>query len=401
MPQYHYKAITKDGKKFNGIFNATDREAVMKMLSDRESFPVSIKEKEFTDIREIKILARVKTKDIAVFCRQFYSMLNAGVPIVNCLNILRQQTENKKLEEVLAEVYEAVNKGETFSEILRKHSKIFPELLIYMVEAGEVSGNLDIVMERMANHYEKEVKLNNKIKSATFYPLILSIVATIVVIILLTFVMPTFVGMFQGAGVQLPLPTRVLIGISEALTNFWYVFIIAIIGIIYLFRVYASTEKGKYNIDTIKLKIPILKGLVKKVATTRFSRTTSTLLASGIPLLKALETVAGVVGNRVYSVAILDIRKTVSDGVELSTPIMRNKIFPPMLGNMIRIGEESGTLDDVLERTALFYDEEVDAATERLTTVLEPLMIVVMAVVIGGIVIAMILPMFDMMQLVA
>ncbi|MGV8145080.1 MAG: type II secretion system F family protein [Alkaliphilus sp.] len=400
MPQYQYKALTKEGKKFNGIYNSTDREAVLRMLADREAFPIFVKEKEFKDIREIKILARVNTKDIAVFCRQFYSMLNAGVPIVNCLNILRQQTENKKLEEVLSEVYEEVNKGETFSDILKKYPKIFPELLIYMVEAGEVSGNLDVVMERMANHYEKEVKINNKIKAATFYPIILSIVATIVVIVLLVFVMPTFVGMFQGAGVQLPLPTRILIAISDAIKSFWYIFIAAGFGMFYFFKAYASTEKGRYNIDSIKLKLPILKPLAQKVATTRFARTVATLLSSGIPLLKALETVSGVVGNRVYSVAIMDIRKVVSDGAELSTPITRNKIFPPMLGNMIRIGEESGTLDDVLERTALFYDEEVDVAIDKLTTVLEPLMIVVMAVVIGGIVIAMILPMFDMMQLV-
>ena len=401
MPQYIYKAISNEGKRIEGIFEATDKAAVIRMLNDKESFPVSVKEKIAKDVTEIKLYSRVKTKDIAIFCRQFYSMLNAGVPIVNCLNILRQQTEKKKLKLVLAEIYEGVNKGETFSDTLKEHPRIFPELLIYMVEAGEVSGNLDIVMERMANHFEKEYKINNKIKSATFYPIILAFIATLVVIFLLTFVMPTFVGMFQTAGVLLPLPTRILIATSDALQSYWYVFLAVLTVVVYIFKVYIRTESGRYNIDSIKLKIPIVKGLVQKVATTRFSRTLSTLVASGIPLLKALETVSGVVGNRVYSVAIMNIRSEVRDGVELATPIIRDKLFPPMLGNMIRIGEESGTLDDVLERTAIFYDEEVDVAIGQLTTILEPLMIVVMAVVIGAIVIAMILPMFDMMQLVA
>lgn len=400
MPEYNYKAITASGEKIAGIFEAVNKDAVLKMLNEKQSYPVSVKEKTTKDVTEIKFYAKVKTKDIAIFCRQFFSMLNAGVPIVNCLNILRQQTDNKRLREVLAEVYEEVNKGKTFSSILRMHPGVFPELLVYMVEAGEVSGNLDIVMERMANHYEKEYKINNKIKAATFYPLILSFVATAVVIFLLVFVMPTFVGMFEGAKVALPLPTRILLGISDAILAYWYIFFGVTALVVYAFKIYVRSDSGRYNIDTIKLKIPILKDLVQKVATTRFSRTLATLLASGIPLLQALETVAGVVGNKVYSAAVMETSNEVRDGVDLAAPILRNKLFPPMLGNMVRIGEESGTLDDVLERTAIFYDEEVDMAIEKLTAALEPLMIVVMAVVIGGIVIAMILPMFDMMKLI-
>lgn len=400
MPEYNYKAITANGEKIAGIFEAVNKEAVIKMLSEKQSYPVVIKEKTVKDITEIKFYSKVKTKDIAIFCRQFFSMLNAGVPIVTCLSILRQQTENKRLREVLAEVYEEVNKGKTFSSILREHPGVFPELLVYMVEAGEVSGNLDVVMERMANHYEKEYKINNKIKAATFYPIILSFVATAVVVFLLVFVMPTFVGMFEGAKVALPLPTRILLGISDAIQTYWYVALGVVALVVYGFKIYVRSNSGRYNIDSIKLKIPILKDLVQKVATTRFSRTLSTLLASGIPLLQALETVAGVVGNKVYTEAVLETSSEVRDGVNLAVPILRNKLFPPMLGNMVKIGEESGTLDDVLERTAIFYDEEVDMSIEKLTTALEPLMIVVMAVVIGGIVIAMILPMFDMMKLI-
>ena len=400
MPEYNYKAITASGEKIAGILEAVNKEAVLKMLSEKQSYPVSVKEKTTKDVTEIKFYTKVKTKDIAIFCRQFFSMLNAGVPIVNCLNILRQQTDNKRLREVLAEVYEEVNKGKTFSSTLKAHPRVFPELLVYMVEAGEVSGNLDVVMERMANHYEKEYKINNKIKAATFYPLILSFVATAVVIFLLVFVMPTFVGMFEGAKVALPLPTRILLGISDAIQAYWYIFFGVTALVVYAFKIYVRSDSGRYNIDTIKLKIPILKDLVQKVATTRFSRTLATLLASGIPLLQALETVAGVVGNKVYSAAVRETSNEVRDGVDLAAPILRNKLFPPMLGNMVRIGEESGTLDDVLERTAIFYDEEVDMAIEKLTAALEPLMIVVMAVVIGGIVIAMILPMFDMMKLI-
>jgi type IV pilus assembly protein PilC len=325
-------------------------------------------------------------------------MLNAGVTIVNTLDILRQQTEHKKFKGVISDLYEDVQKGYTFSEAMEKHNDVFPNLMCYMVAAGEASGSLDIVMERMATHYEKEFKVNNKVKSAMVYPAVLSVVATAVVVFLLTFVMPTFLSMFEGSGVPLPAPTRLLLAISNSFRNFWYVYVLVILGAVYLFKRFAATPEGRRTVDRYKLRLPLYKGLTRKVISARFCRTLSTLLASGIPLLQAMENVAGAVGNTVVADSIVESKEDVRKGVALSVPIRRTGHFPPMVDNMIKIGEESGTLDDILDKTANFFDEEVETEVQRLLTFMEPMMIVVMGVIVGFIVISMMMPMFDMLQ---
>lgn len=399
MPIYKYTAINKLGKKLTNNYTAESQVEVMAMLRENGYYPLKVEEYvERKDISLSDLFNKITIKDIAVFCRQFYTMLNAGVTITSALDILRQQTENKKLRAVIADIYEEVQKGSSFSDSLKNHKNVFPELLINMVEAGEVSGNLDTIMDRMANHFEKEFKINNKIKGAMVYPAILSIVATGVVIFLLTFVMPTFMGMFTGSGVELPLPTRILLAFSDALQSFWYLFFLAIVGLVFGIRAYAKTENGRYLIDNTKLKIPVIKDANKKIITSRFTRTLSTLLSSGVPLLEALDIVSKIVGNVLVEKGIKAAKDEVRKGSSLAKPIRDIGLFPPMVTSMIEIGEESGALDDILEKTANFYDEELEAAIQKMTTLIEPVMIVVMAVIVGFIVISMVLPMFDMIN---
>lgn len=399
MPVYRYKAVTFDGKKIQGQYNASSKIEVINMLKSDNIYPIEIEEVIGSkDIKDLKIFNRVKIKDIAVFCRQFYTMLNSGVTIVNCLEVLRNQAENKKMKKTLGQVFESVQKGMTLSESLRNYKDVFPELLINMVEAGEVSGNLDTIMDRMAIHYEKENKINNKVKNAMIYPIVLSIVATVVVIFLLTVVMPTFVSMFQQSGATLPVPTQILLGISNIIKNYWYLIITLAAILIYLLKKYYETEKGKAYIDKLKLKIPVLNNLIIKITTSRFTRTLSTLLSSGVPLIKALEIVSRIVGNRVIEDGLNSVKDEVRRGLDLATPIEKLELFPPMVVSMIRIGEESGSLDEILDKTANFYDDEVEASLQKMTSLIEPIMIIIMALIVGFIVISMVLPMFDMIN---
>lgn len=401
MPNYKYIAVNGKGETLEGVFTASDDKQVLQMVRSKDYQPVKIEEvRAERNVELPNIFGKVRVKDLAVFCRQFYTMLKAGITIMQCLDILQQQTERKSLRDVITNLYESVQKGETLSVALKSHKDVFPQILISMVEAGEVSGSLDTIMERLAVHFEKENRIRNKVKSAMVYPIILSIVAVLVVAFLLTFVMPTFMGMFEGSGVQLPLPTRILISISDFLRFYWYIILAIIFGISYLIKMYISSDKGRLKFDELKLKMPMIKGVTTKVATARFTRTLSTLLASGIPLLQAMEVVGKVVGNKVIDNALTNAREEMRKGLGLSVPIKRLGLFPPMVSSMISIGEESGSLDEVLDETASFYDDEVETAMQKLVASFEPLMIVVMAVVIGGIVIAMILPMFDMINLV-
>lgn len=397
MPLYEYRAITDKGENITGTYEATNESEVIAMLRQSNHYPVVVKETiQNKDILDLSMLNKVKIKDLAIFCRQFYTMLNAGIPIVNCLDVLRLQTENRRLKNILSNVYDDIQKGATFSAALRNHKKVLPELLINMIEAGEISGNLDSILERMAVHYEKESKITNKVKGAMVYPIMLSIVSVFIVIFLLVFVMPTFLSMFEGS--TLPAPTRALLAISNSLTRFWYIYVIGIILIVFGFNQLYESEEGRLFFDRLKFKLPVVKSATEKVVTSRFTRTLSTLLSSGIPLIQALESTAKVSGNKVVEVGMKQAIDEVSTGTTLSNSIKKIGVFPPMVISMIQIGEESGQLDDILDKTANFYDEETESALQKMTTLLEPLMIIIMAIIIGGIVIAMILPMFDMIN---
>lgn len=398
MAQFKYEALSSTGKKLKGDYEADSRNHVLSMLKEKNLYPLKVEEVVKGTEIAIGIFNKVNTKDIAVFCRQFHVMLNAGVSLIKCLDILRYQTDNKKLKKVLEEVYEEVQKGLTFSEALKNQKSTFPDLLIYMVEAGEISGTLDVIMERMAVHFEKENKIQNKVKGAMIYPIILSIVSILVVTFLLIFVMPTFVGMFTSSGVELPLPTRILLLASDGIKELWYLIMLVLFIVIYGTKKYMATDKGSLFIDSIKMKIPIVRGTIQKVVTSRFTRTMSTLLVSGIPLIQAIEIVSKIVQNKIVEKGLLEVMDEVRKGIELATPINKMGFFPPMVVSMIKIGEESGSLDEILDKTANFYDEEVEVAMQKMVTMLEPLMIVFMAVIIGAMVIAMVLPMFNMIE---
>lgn len=396
---FHFKAMTAQGVVKEGSESAASYAELLSRLRQRHYFLLDISEVVTgKEINTLPFFGRVGVKQLAVFCRQFAVMLGAGVTIVGCLDILRQQTQNRKLRDACAELYEDVQKGLMLSESLKKRSDIFPDLMIQMVQAGETSGSLDLVMSRVAVHYEKENKINARVKSAMVYPAVLAIVCVCVVIFLLTKVMPTFIGMFQGSDIPLPGPTKVLLAISDVLRTRWYVFLLLVFLAGYIFRRYAGTGGGRMALDRLKLRIPVVKGLVQKTASARFARTMSTMLASGIPLLQAMEDTAGAVGNAAVAEGILNARESVRKGAPLSAPIRKLSFFPPMVPSMIEIGEESGTLDEVLDKTAGIYDEEVDIEVQRMLSLMEPLMIVVMALLVGFIVIAMMLPMFGMLQ---
>lgn len=396
MPSFKYKALSKSGEKIENTYNANTKEEVLAMMRSNNYYPLKIEEVVENTKVDSNLFVKVKTKDIAIFCRQFYTMLNAGATINNCLNILGQQITNKKLRNSVISVDEYIRKGMTLSEAMKKESKSFPDLLINMIASGEVSGTLDTIMKRMSEHYEKENKINNKVKGAMVYPIMLGIMSIGIIMLMLTFVMPMFVSMFESNGVKLPLITRMLLGMSAVLKNWWYIVIVVLGGIIFLLTSYFKTENGQALMSRIKLKLPILKGINEMIVVSRFTRTLSTVLASGMTLIQALQVVATVVGNKVVENKVVEVKEQLMKGGSLSEPLTKVGFFPPMLCSMIKIGEESGALDDILDKTADFYDDELDTAIQKLTSIIEPLMILVMGLIIGSMIISILLPMFDM-----
>lgn len=392
---FKYKAATENGEVIEGIYEADSAEAVSEMLKSKNYYVISLQKTRSIKL-ETTFKPKVKTKDIAVFCRQFHAMLKAGINLVTCLDIMRTQLTNKTLKEAVGEMYEDIQKGLNLSAAMMKHSDVFPSLLISMIEAGEVSGNLDEMMERMAEFYEKESSLERKIKGAMVYPIILMVVTVVVVIFLITNVMPTFITVFEDSDTPLPAPTQLLLKLSDSLTSYWYIYIAVIVLLFLFIRSWGKTDKGRLFIDNLKLKIPVFGPTNVQIITSRFTRTFATLLSSGISLVEVFDAVIRIVGNKVVEEKLVEAKDKVVRGTPLSLAIKATGIFPPMLDSMLRVGEESGALDDALQRTADYYDDEVDYAVEKMTTAFEPILIVFMGVVVGFVVIAMMMPMFDM-----
>ncbi|NLN14718.1 MAG: type II secretion system F family protein [Tissierellia bacterium] len=394
---FKYKSISQNGQIVEGFYEANSEEDVVAMIKGNNQLPISIERDIGRDAQVELFKPRVKKKDLAVFCRQLYTMIDAGLSIVKSLDVLALQTENKTLRNAIISVNEEVQKGLVLSEAMKKHRKIFPSILISMVEAGEVSGNLDIILERMASHFEKENKLENKVKGALLYPSVLIVVSIAVVIFMLVAVLPTFISMFEGSGAVLPGPTSLLINISSSLKIYWYLYaaFVLILGIsMYIFN---QSDMGRRFFDSLKLRVPIVKSTSVKIITSRFTRTLATLISSGIPIIRAMEVVSRVVNNKLIEERLTESIEALRKGVPISRAVKDVGVFPPMVDSMIKIGEESGSLDDILNKTADFYDDEVEAALQKMTTLIEPLLIIGMALIIGFIVIAMTLPMFNMM----
>ena len=394
---YKYKCINTEGKRVSGTLQATSEIQALNMLRERKNYPLDIAEvTESSIFTEITLFSKVDTKDLSIFARQFYTMLNAGISIIECFEVLRVQTENKLLRKAINDLSEDIQRGSTLTEAMRNNSNVFPDFFTNMIEAGELSGNLELVLERVATHYDKEKKLKNKIKSAMYYPIILSIVSILIVVFLLIVVVPVFVEMFDDARAKLPALTRGMLFLSGSITEFWYL-IIFTLAIVYVgISIFSKSEFGKLLIDRIKLFLPIVKGTTKKIITARFTRTLAVLLSSGIPVLNALESASRVTNNKVVEIGIRNVLGKVTRGESLAPPIEEIGIFPPMVISMIRVGEESGALDDVLDKTADFYDDELEAELQKMMSLIEPLMIVLMAIIVGTIVLAIVLPMFDM-----
>lgn len=400
MALYRYKAVQSDGKEVNEVMTAATITEVQEKIRDKGLYLIQIREdvEKKSAAEELSFGGKVTAKQISIFCKQFATLLKAGVPVASGLDILYRQTENKKFKSALEDVYTEVQKGSQVSTAIRNHPKVFPSLMVNMVESGEMSGNLDNIMERLAIHYEKDAKINSRIKGAMIYPIALSVISVVVVIFLITVILPTFTGMFTSSGTELPLPTRILLGISDFIKDYWYIVIGAMGLLIFVVNRYLNSSVGRYQFDGLKFKLPVVKGSMDKIVTARFTRTLGSLLRSGIPLIDALELAGSVTGNVVIEEKVNYIASEVEKGETLGVALKRTPTFGPMVVSMIQIGEESGSLDQMLDKSADFYEQELEDAIDRLLKLMEPLLIVVMAVVIGFIVISMALPMFDMVN---
>lgn len=398
MKKFKYRAMKNDGTKTSGEYEANSREDVMEMITSNGYYPLKVEE--VIESATINIRKKIKVKEISIFCRQMYTMLDAGVPLINALNLMSTQVTNKHLVEIVKVLEEDVRKGEMLSNSMRKFPEAFPTLLTSMVESGEASGNLDEMFLRMSTHFEKENKINNKVKAAMIYPIILACVGVAALAVVMIFVMPTFVSLFESSGSELPFATRLLIGISDFMANHFIIVFAILIAIIVGIIIFSKTESGIYFFAKLKISFPLIRDLNRKMIVSRFTRTLSTLLASGVSLVESLPIVSAVLNNVIAEDEILKIRERVVKGEGLSTPIEECELFPPMLSSMVKIGEESGALDDMLNKTADFYDEEVEQAIQTLTSMLEPVMIIIMGVVVGFMVIALMLPLYGSYDLV-
>lgn len=397
MPSFTYTAMNTAGKKLNGSMEANNRAQLISKLKEDGLFVLSAEDKaDIVHRKEIGSAKRIKIKPLAIFCRQFSTLINSGITAIKALDILYQQSDDKVLRQSIGKVYEAVQKGEAMSEAFRSQGETYPELFVNMVMTGESAGNLDTVLVRMAEHYEKENKLKNKIKGAMIYPMVLAILTVVVVILMLIVVLPTFTGIIMAGGAAIPAPTRFLLGLSDFLRSYWYLVFGGITLLVIGIRGFKRSEKGKLWWDEKKLKIPIIKKSLPMIYAARFARTLSTLISSGIQMIQAIEITARIVNNQYIHDKLKTVNEDIRKGSQLSTSLQRTNIFPPMIPNMISVGEESGLLDDILAKTANFYDEESEAAIQRMVGLIEPLMIIIMAVVIGFVVISIALPMFTM-----
>jgi type IV pilus assembly protein PilC len=395
MPSYSWKGKGKGGKIQQGVVAAESKEAVVALLRKQQILVTAVTEKG-KEIALPKFGGGVKQKEIAIFTRQFSVMIDAGLPLVQCLEILGSQQKNRVFQKVLFEVRQDVESGSTLADALRKHPKVFNDLFCNMIAAGEAGGILDTILQRMSAYIEKRVKLQSAVRSAMIYPAAVVTIAVGVVVVILWKVIPTFAALFEGLGAQLPLPTRVTIAISKFLGRYmWLLALLAGAGVFALFQ-YHKTPKGKRHIDRILLRLPVLGILLRKIAVARFCRTLGTLLTSGVPILDGLEITARTSGNSIVEDAIMATRKSIEEGKTIAQPLEETEVFPAMVIQMISVGEQTGALDAMLSKIADFYEDEVDEAVENLMALLEPAMILFLGVMIGGIVISMYMPMFSL-----
>ena len=400
---YAYKVRDRAGKVIDGTIDADSQHLVVGKLREMGYIPLQVAE-QTTSLgqKELKLpwSGKVKTKDIAIMARQFSTMINSGLSLLRALNILAEQTDSPALRKVIAQVRTDVEKGQSLSQALQKHPKAFGRLFVAMVKSGETSGALDKTLNRMAETFEKEVALKRKIKSAMTYPVVIGCIIVLIVTAMLLFVVPMFGNLYKDLGGTLPLPTRILIGLSNMMKKAWFLIGGAWAGAFYGFKRWKETDNGRAAWDRIKLRVPVFGPLVHKTALSRYARTMASLLRSGVPILQGLEIVKETVNNEVLAKAVSEVQQSVKEGSSMAKPLEQHPVFPPMVVQMMMVGEETGALDEMLEKISEFYDQEVDATVEALTSLIEPLLIVVMGLAVGGMVVALYMPMFNLINLV-
>lgn len=393
---FDYKALDANGQYIDGSYEADDRDALMVMFRENGLMPVKIDEAIDNSITIKGRKKKVGTKELAIFARQFATMLEAGIGMVRCLDILQAQTANRTLAEACGEMSQSVQKGNLLSKAMENYPKIFPPLMVQLVVSGESSGNLDVIMGRIATTYEKDSKTENKIKGAMTYPMVLGVVLVLVILIMVMFVLPQFIGMLTQGGGEIPMSTKILLAMTNFTQEYWYIVLGVLVGLVVGANVYFSTPAGKFTKDNLLIRIPYVGTQIKMIITSRFTRTLATLLSSGIQMLESLRIVSRVVNNVAVEERLLQAMEDVRKGATLSKALYDVDIFPPMMISMVKVGEESGDIDSVLNKTADFYDEEVDSAIQRLVGILEPAMIVVMGAVVGFFVMAIMSSMYAM-----
>ncbi len=398
MPVYKFTGRSRSGgATVSGEREAPSSEAVAAILRSEQIFPLEIKQKNALLSYEIPVFAGgVSQRDLALFSKQFSVMLDSGLPLVQCLGILASQTENAVFKEILTKVREDVESGATLADAMRKHPKAFDDLFVSMVAAGEAGGVLDIILRRLTTFVEKNMKLRKSLITASVYPSVVSVVAIGIIFIMLVWVVPVFVSLFEGLNAPLPLPTRIIIASSNIAVQFSLPFIVLVVVGIVGFRQFYKTENGKLSVDTAILKLPLLGMTIKKLAIARFSLTLSTLLNGGIPLMEGLSITAETAGNASIHNALVQVRSEVSEGKSLVEPMRKLEVFPSMVTQIVGVGEETGELDHMLEKLADYYEQEADDAIANLLTMIEPIMIVFLGAIVGGIVVSMYLPIFTL-----
>lgn len=401
MSTYRYTAKDKNGSTVIGRLEANSESEAAELLHNKELVVLSVEQLKAGVVKADGKRKKVKLDDLVVFSRQLATMIDAGIPLVHALGILSEQIENKDLKDVITAVHSNIEEGMGFSEALSKHPYVFSDLFINMARAGETSGTLDEALDRLASYLEKTAALNRKIKSSLLYPALVVTMALIITSILLLKVVPTFKGIFEVLGGKLPLPTLILIGASDLFSHYFLFLLGALIVFGFIFKRYIYTPRGRYNLDLNKLKVPVLGPLFRKMAVAKFSRTFSTLVRSGVSVLNALDIVSKISGNTVVEETIMNCLKAVRDGEPISKQLAKSGVFPPMVTRMISVGEQTGQLEKMLTKIADFYDEQVDAAASALTSIIEPLVIAFLGIVIGGIVIALFLPIFKITELIS
>jgi len=398
MPVFAYRGRSGAGV-VAGEIEADDRPGAVAQLRAKGVIATSVQERQAKAAAVKKIGGSVKDKDLAIYTRQFSTMVDAGLPIAQCLSILSEQSDSKTLRDVTSRITTEVEGGATLAESFKKYPRVFNDLFVNMLAVGESGGVLDVVLQRLSGYIEKAAKLKSKVKGAMVYPVTIIGVAALVIIFMMIFVIPTFAKMFQGLGADLPVPTRIVMFLSDFTQRYIVVMVIAGAGAIYALKRYYATDQGSKVIDAFLLKVPVIGMLIRKVAVARFTRTLGTLISSGVPILEGLLITARSAGNRVVEATVMQARAAVTSGRTLSEPLKGSTVFPPMVVHMISVGENTGALDQMLQKIADFYDDEVDTAVGALTALLEPMMIVFLGVVVGGLVVAMYLPIFKLVTI--